>query len=315
MKLMKDREKVILAVDLGGSKYMTGLITKSGDIIYKNRRVWGAKSSNGIVEEICKAIEEVIHLSEYEIEAIGVTVPGTADPKTGVWVNSNYLGIRNLPLGEIISNRFCYPVFIDNDCKACVLAERYFGAGDDCDDFLYMTVSTGVGGALFLNGELYYGAYNNAGEIGHCVVVEDGRSSKHGSPGTLEAYAAADGIVQNYLELGGNEMIDGELPNGKSITKLAAEGDLVALRTFELEGYYLGKVIASVYTILDIKKVIIGGGLSLAFEFFRKSLESTIEKNSFKRGYPTLSIESTPLGYDGALIGAATLALRGLAKN
>jgi predicted NBD/HSP70 family sugar kinase len=316
MKPMKDVEKVILAVDIGGSKYMTGLIAKSGDVIYKKRRVWGAKSRDDIVEEICEAIDEVIHLySEYEIEAIGLAVPGTVDPNIGAWLSSNNLGISNIPLGEMIRNRFGYPVYIDNDCKACVLAERYFGAGRDCDDFLYVTVSTGVGGALFLNGEIYYGAYNNAGEIGLCVVVEDGRSSKNRSPGTLEAYAAADGVIQNYLELGGVDLIDGEFPNGKSITKLATQGDPVALKTFELEGYYLGKVIATVYNILDIKKVIIGGGLSLAYEFFHKTLESTVKKNSFRRDYPALSIESTPLGYDGALIGAAALALRGLARN
>ena len=313
---MKDTDKVVLAVDIGGSKYMTGLINQSGDILYKERRVWTEFSAENIVLEIGTAIEEILaRFSELTIQAAGMTIPGLADPAAGMWVSHSFANIRNLPIADIIRDRFGFPVFIDNDCNACALAEKYFGTCRDCNDFMYVTVSTGIGGALFLNGALYYGAFGNAGELGECVIVEDGRLSEGGSRGTLEAYAASSGLIENYLEAGGAETIDGDKPSGQSIAKLADMGDKSALRAFELEGYYLGKVIAAACNLLDFRKVVIGGGLSLAFKYYRQALEETVRKNTFVRENAGLEIVPTILGYDGALMGAATLAIRGLERN
>ena len=313
---MNDKDKVVLAVDLGGSKYMMGLISQSGKIIYKERRVWTEFTAENIIREIGAAIEEILtRFPEYNVQAAGMTIPGLADPAAGMWVSHSFANVRNLPIANIIGDRFGFPVFIDNDCNACALAEKYFGTCRDCNDFMYVTVSTGIGGALFLNGELYYGAFGNAGELGECVIVEDGRLSEGGSRGTLEAYASASGLVENYLEAGGAETLDGDKPDGQSISRLADMGDKSALRAFELEGYYLGKVVATACNLLDFRKVVIGGGLSLAFKHYRHALEETVRKNTFVRENGGLEIVPTILGYDGALMGAATLAIRGLERN
>jgi predicted NBD/HSP70 family sugar kinase len=313
---MTDSEKVILAVDIGGSKYMIGLISKTGDIIYKERYLWREISTEGVTYEILTAMEDIIRrFPKYAIEAVGMTIPGLADPNAGTWVSSSFLGIYNLPIAEIVHDKFGFPVFIDNDCRACALAEKWVGTCTNCNDFLYITLSNGVGGALVLNGDLYYGAFGNAGEVGQCVVVEDGRLSENGSRGILEMYAATRGVIKNYLEANGEETINGEPPNGESISRLAADGDAAALRAFELEGYYLGKVIADACNLLDLQNVIIGGGLSLAFEYYQKTLEETVKKNTFPRKTSNIVITPTILGYDGALIGAAALAIRGLAME
>lgn len=305
-------EKAFLALDLGGSKYMTGLVSPEGKLLYSKRFAWGGYSHKIISEQIVASIKETLRINpDMEISAAGVTIPGLADPGKGIWLSTEFMGIKDYPIAEHLHREFGFPVFIDNDGRACILAERYFGAGKDCDDFLYITVSNGVGGGLFLDGKLYHGAFGNAGEIGQCVVVENGRMSDDGTAGTLEMYAAAAGLVQNFIRAGGRAAIDGAPADGKSIAALAAEGDPAALAAFHLEGYYLGKVIASANNIIDLKKVIIGGGLSLAFDYFKDSLMQTVHEQTYKRSYATPEILATPLGYEGALFGAAALAMQG----
>jgi predicted NBD/HSP70 family sugar kinase len=305
-------KKTFLAVDLGGSKYMTGLVSSDGEVLYSKRFLWERYSQEDIRRQIMESIEETLSVNPgIKVEAAGVTIPGLADPEKGLWLSPEFMGVRNYPVAAEIHGVFGFPVFIENDGRACVLAERCFGAGKDCDDFLYITVSNGVGGGLFLNGNLYSGAYGNAGEIGQCVVVENGRMSPDGTAGTLEMYAAAAGLVQNYILAGGSAAIDGAPADGKSIAALAAKGDPAALCAFRSEGYYLGKAIATANNLLDIKKVIIGGGISLAFDYFKDSLIQTVKEQTYKRNYPTPEILPTPLGYEGALLGAAAVALLG----
>jgi predicted NBD/HSP70 family sugar kinase len=307
-----DIERVILAVDIGGSKYVVGIISETGKIITKERYVWNDTSTKGITNQIISVIEKFLcNFSDSKISAIGITIPGLADPSTGMWISSSYFGLKNLPIVRIIQGNIPLPVYIDNDAKACALAEKWLGTGINCNDFLYMTVSTGVGGAFFLNGDLYYGGYGNAGEVGECVIVENGRLSKNGRRGTLEMYASTTGLVKNYIEAGGREKINGQELNGAVLSFLAEKGDKSALVAFEQMGYSLGLVIATACNMLNIKKVIIGGGLSLAFIYFKMKLEETVLKNYYSKTDPIV-IEPSSLGYDGALLGAAALALRGI---
>lgn len=310
------KKKAILAVDIGGSKYIGGLVTESGEILYQNRREWAQYGNDAVLQSVYGAIDDVLEKHpEVAVEAIGMTIPGLAYPDKGLWDSASFMDVYNLPIGRLAAEKYGIPAFIDNDAKACALAERYFGAGRGCDDFMYMTVSNGVGGALFLNGQLYYGAYGSAGEIGECVIIEDGRRSHSGNVGTLEMYAAAAGLVKNYLEMGGRETIGGEAPSGKSIAALARQGDEIAIKAFELEGYYLGVAVSTVYNVVDMKKLIIGGGLSLAFDLFWDSLEKTVRARTYERDHPFLEFEATPLKYEGALLGAAAVALRGLGRG
>lgn len=303
-------KKNYLAVDIGGSKYITGIINESGKILYKKTYMWSGYTEQCVDRQLKEAIRETLAAQKgISVTAAGVTIPGLADPARGVWVSTEFMGIKNYPIAEALAKEFRLPFYIENDGKACVLAERHFGAGKDCDDFLYMTVSNGIGGGLFLDGKLYRGAFGNAGEIGQFVVVENGRMSDDGTAGTLEMHAAAAGLVQNYIEAGGSATISGRPADGRSIAAEAAAGGPAALRAFDLEGYYLGKAIAAVQNVLDIKKVIIGGGLSLAFDHYQASLLKTLKEQTYKRDYPALKILPTPLGYEGALYGAATLAI------
>ena len=173
-----------------------------------------------------------------------------------------------------------------------------------------MTVSTGIGGALYLEDELYYGGFWHAGEIGLFVLEEDGRPSDSGSVnGVIEMYASGRGFSKNFVEAGGPEIVDGRTPGGPEISGLAKEGNKAALRALELEGLYLGRAIANACALVDFKKIILGGGLSLLFEQYQEIL-----RREFARIQPerNVEIEATRLGYSGAFLGAAAVAVRGL---
>ena len=316
-----EKPKSILAIDIGGSKLAWGLVEQNGEASHVSKYIWERYEPEHVISVIIETVQMLLDEAEAEgreVAAIGITIPGFADPRRGIWISASFMGIYNLPIVKILEDRFHYPVFIEKDTNACCLAEKLFGACRDADDFLYMTVSNGIGGAFFLNGALYYGAHGFAGEFGMCVVEEDGRlleSEDHA--GSLEIYASGRGIRLNYRELGGQLLPNGREPDGQYIAALCRFGDPIARETFRLEGYYLAKVIASACNLLDPEKVIIGGGLSLAFDCYRDALEENLRKHHYKGAeYSTLfTVEPTVLGYNGGLLGAASVAILGLRKD
>ena len=304
---------VIMVIDIGGSKYMPGFVDGEGKILYQERREWEGVTPEELVVQMIRALKEISEKNP-ELAALvecgGLTIPGFADPVTGDWVESDFLPVKDLPICKLLTKEFGIPFFADNDCNACALAERYFGGAKGLDDFLYMTVSTGIGGALYTNGVLHYGEFWHAGEIGMFVAEEDGRISDTGSMyGILEMHASGRGLAANYQEFGGQALIDGKVPGGPEISKLAREGDPVALKTLDAEGKYLGRAIANACAMADFKKIILGGGISLLFDLYEKPL-----LEEFSRIWPgrEVAVEATQLGYSGAFLGAAAVGLRGL---
>lgn len=309
-------KRAILAVDIGGSKYMVGLLGENGEIFAREHYICSAVSSERIMEDIISAIGKLSRENQdYEPEMIGVTIPGLADPRRGYWVEASFSGIRDLAVGPILSSKFGIPVYVDNDGQACALAERLFGACREVQDFIYLTVSNGIGGAVFAKDKIYYGAFGNAGEFGHVSVTEGGRRCKCGKFGCLEMYAAGPGIVRNYIELGGPESMEGKKTEAKQIAVLAEAGDPAALETFRLEGYYLGKVIAEACNVLNPARVIVGGGVSLAFPVFEEYLLEEVQRSIYLSANRELKIMPSDFGYNGGLLGAAAVAVCGRDKK
>ncbi|MDX9916510.1 MAG: ROK family protein [Gudongella sp.] len=303
-------KEYILGIDIGGSKYAVGIFDTDGNLLEANRHPWSQLTVELVLNSIIKSSKEIMEKNKDKpIKAVGVTIPGLADPEKGIWVEASFSGLGDIKIAEILNEEFGVPVFIDNDAQACALAEKMLGSCKDNSDFLYLTVSNGVGGAVFADDKLYYGGFGHAGEIGHVVVVEDGHRCNCGNDGCLEMYAAGPGIVRNYRSLGGAEV---EGLDAKYISELALSGDEIALKTFELEGYYLGKAIGAVCNVLNPEKVVIGGGVSLSFSLFEDSLNRILKKSVYQKANEGLIIEPSPFGYNGGLYGAAALALRGI---
>jgi len=296
---------IALCFDIGGSKYLVGLVTDLGEVLCSRRGEWDALTAQGVVASLIASARALLNdYPQYAPEVIGVTIPGLAKAETGLWVEASFSGIRDLPIGRLLREAFGMPAYGENDAKACALAEKLFGQARDTDDFLYMTVSNGVGGAVFSDGRLLYGS-GSAGECGHVTVVEDGRACKCGKKGCLEAYAAGPGMALTYEELTGTRA------DGEEMARLARQGEPAALEVFRREGVYLGRMIGMAVNLLSPKMVIIGGGLSLALDLFQASLQETVAAHVYQAANPGLTLHATPLGYQGGLLGAAALAVCG----
>ena len=300
----------VIAIDIGGSKLVAGLVNPDGEILYSQKYPWTELTSAGVIRDIKAAVHKALSENpQCRPVAMGAAIPGLADPEKGIWIESSFSGIRDLPFASVMKEEFGLPVFIENDCNACAVAEKLFGRCKNTDHFIWMTVSNGIGGCIFVNGRLYTGSCGNAGEIGH-VVVEEGPSArlcKCGLSGCAEMQASGPSLAKNYQALGGKSEIDGEPPSAKTIAGLAHAGDRTALETFEMEGLYLGRAIGAAINLLNPQKVIIGGGVSLAFDLFRPSLEKNLKTHVYQNANPGYTVEPTALGYNAGLLGAAAL--------
>lgn len=313
---MSDKTRTVLAVDIGGSKFIVGFVDNKGKVLHSHREEW-LEPDNGehVIHQLMTAVRrELDQNTQYEVAAAGLTAPGFTDPEKGILVAMSLGDIHKWPVAEIFQEEFGLRAFINNDAKACALAEMWFGSCRDCDDFLYITASTGIGGAFVLDGKLYDGAFGRAGEIGNAFLIENGRANGRGRLGTIEMYASTRGMAMNYLELGGALPDDGRAVDGKYISERASDGDPAAIKTFELEGKYLGTLIAQACNLLDLERVVIGGGISLAFHQYKDSLEKTLWEQKYWRDQE-FSVVPTVLGYEGALVGAAVLAYLGLGET
>ena len=311
-KRNSNEHELALAVDMGGSKFIVGLVNSSGELLCEERHQWTELSADAVVRDIKKAVHDFLSAhADFRPSIMGATIPGLADPKKGLWVEASFSGIRDLPFVSIMEAEFGLPVRIENDGNACAAAEKLFGCCREADHFIWVTVSNGIGGSLFINGNLYTGSRGNAGEIGHVVVEEsaNARPCKCGLSGCAEMHASGPALVKNYLSLGGRWEINNEHPTAKSIGTLAWAGDQCAIAAYEMEGLYLGRAIGAAVNLLNPEKVVLGGGVSLGFELFRPALEKTLKTHVYKNANPRLKVEPTALGYNAALLGAAAICL------
>ena len=298
----------VLAIDIGGSQLRTAVAAVFGSSIEFAPASGHLLPPDCSTEQLLAMLEESIAIAapNGDYERIGVTIPGLAAPETGMWVYACFSGIRNVPIAAILSEKYGgKPVFIDNDVNACALAERRFGICTEIKDFLWITVSNGIGGGLILKGEIYRGHFGNAGEIGHFNVVEqNGFRCGCGNFGCLEAEAAGPGIARRYAEL------THETPgiSAKQISERARSGDEKARSVFDITGRLIGKAASYAVNLLNLEKVVIGGGVSRSFDLLLPSMEASFREKIFGDANPNAVFGQTGLGLDAGLAGAAALA-------
>jgi len=199
------------------------------------------------------------------------------------------------------------PAFADNDVNVCALGERACGGCKGVDNFLWITVSNGIGGGLVLDGRLYRGKNNCAGEIGHFIVEEDALSAREcgcGRRGCLEAMAAGPGIAAAYAGLTGIEA------SAWQIAERAKAGEEAARKVYERAGGYIGKAAAFCANLLNLEKAVIGGGVSGSYELFHPAMVGAAERYIMKEANPGFCFERTALGYDAALVGCGLCRVR-----
>ena len=290
----------ILGIDIGGSKIAMGIIDDSGNVLCSEKdslpSVINADLLTGIIKTMCDRMSE-----KYNFDKIGITIPGLADTKNGIWVYAPFSGISNFPIADIIGAIYKKPVYIENDVNACAVAEKYFGCCKNINDYIWITVSNGIGGSVFVNGSLYTGHSGNAGEFGHINVIDDRKFlCGCGNYGCVEAVAAGPGIMKQY----------GGTLTAEQIAAKARNDDAAALAVFHNTGYYIGKALSSAVNILNPEMAVFGGGVSQSFDLIEQGIKEALAKYMFKAANKDIKIRQTALSYNAALVGAAAIAIR-----
>lgn len=309
-----------IGIDVGGTNVKIALVDGEGKIIYSNSvPTYAQMGYEYTVNNIKQAIRDLMKETNTEakdIQGIGFDFPGQVDCKTGVVKNApNIPGWVNVPIAQMIEEEFNIPTRIDNDVRCAALGELKFGAGRGCENFVCITVGTGIGSGLVINGKVVRGAANAAGEIGHIKLqMEDGPLCGCGDSGCLEAFASGPSIVamaQEYLK-GGKSAKFRELAGDGEITpyivaKAAEAGDPVAKRIFEKMGYYIGMGLTSVINLLNPEKIIIGGGVAECGELLLDPIRRTINERAMKVQREAVEIVPAELGNSAGVIGASML--------
>ncbi|MEH6940391.1 ROK family glucokinase [Bacillus sp. JJ722] len=313
-------EKWLIGVDLGGTTTKLAFINLHGEIIHK----WEIPtdvSDKGvhITKNIAKAIKgklEELGQTNADVIGVGMGAPGPIDESTGIIYEAVNLGWINYPLRDQLAAATGLPVVVENDANIAALGEMWKGAGDGAKDLVCVTLGTGVGGGVIVNGNMVSGVSGAAGEIGHMTaVVENGYACNCGRSGCLETVASATGIVRVAMgNIDSNpssslkKMLDlnGAI-SAKDVVTCAEDGDQYAISVLDKVCFYLGLTLANVANVLNPQKIVIGGGVSKAGDILLNNVVKYFKKYAFIRVRESTSISIATLGNDAGAIGAAWL--------
>ncbi|MDR2184510.1 MAG: ROK family protein [Treponema sp.] len=284
-----------LALDIGGTKTSAALFTSSGEIagdLVLTVKSETFRGEEAVYQNIRSLLEDLIRrqgIAPGEILGIGVGSPGPLDTKRGLVIHAPLMKWRNFPVQDRLSADFHLPVRLDNDGNLGALAEQRCGVARGLRNIIYMTVSTGCGGGILINGEIYRGANDGAGEVGHMSIESGGLECPCGSRGCFELYASgmallnamkaglAAGKKSRAFDLAGG---DGEKLSGHHLDLAAAEGDEYALALYRKEGYYLGVGLANLFNLFDPELIVLGGGITKGRRFFHQIMMETLKERS-----------------------------------
>lgn len=313
-----------VGVDLGGTKVATALTDTHGRILQRAEVPTSAQEGvDAVIGRIVESIRTVMNtivdgrkVSPDEILGIGVGSPGPLDVERGIVLFSPNLKWENVPICDRIAEATGLPAYLDNDANVAAMAENRFGAGKGVENMLYMTVSTGIGGGIIINGRIYRGSHGNAGEIGHMTIKPDGPPCGCGNFGCLEALAsgtaiareAAEGIragvATTVLQKAGGD--PGKV-TARLVGEAAREGDPFAKEVVHKAAYYLGIGLANLVNIFDPEIIVIGGGVSRIGEELFEPARRTMRERALAAMAKQVKSVPALLGGDSGVLGAASL--------
>lgn len=311
-------QKIYLGIDIGGTNINIGLIDDSGKILLSDKIPTKYKD-NDALKNISRIIEKTRILLDRmrtrDLRSIGIGIPGTVDAKSGRVVftpNIKWKGFYKLNLIEIFHDTFNVPVYIAQDTEAAALGEFYYGNGKGYKNIVCITVGTGIGCGIILDGKIYKGSFGTAGELGHMFVKKNGLLCGCGNRGCLETCSSGSGILRNFKRL----IKSGEKYTAykktdqievKDIFEGVRKGDRVSKKVIDEALYYLGIGISNTIDILSPQKVLLSGGVCKEKELFTRPLIKKVYDNMYKYLKDKVIVESALLGDDAPMIGAAVL--------
>ncbi len=322
--MRENHQPLILGIDLGGSKILTAVTNSQGNVLSRDHSITpAAKGPEAVIQAILESAGRALDqagIATSELGAIGVGAPGVSNPETGViFFSPNLPGWHNVFLRDIIERELGKKTFLMNDANAAALGEFYFGAGRGARNFIYVTISTGIGGGIIINGELYSGACGTAGEIGHMTIDDDGPLCSCGNTGCWETLASGtalarearhriiDGARTSILDYAGGDM---EKVTAQVIHNAAEHGDALARELIAQTGYYIGVGLANLINIFNPELIVIGGGLSNIGDMLLGLAFKVAGERAYREAYQAVRFAPAELGRDSGVLGASAFALR-----
>jgi len=315
--------RLAIGIDIGGTKVAGGVVDVNGNIIHRARRdtPHRSKSPSVVEDTIVDVVDELMQIVGSEtVAAVGIGAAGFVAADRATVVFAPHLSWRHEPLRETLQKRVSVPISVDNDANAAVWAEWKFGAAQGETHVMMITLGTGIGGGILINGHVQRGRFGIAGEFGHMQVVPGGHRCECGNRGCWEQYASGNALVREARSLvSANSPIASDLLDrvegrpsnltGPLITEAARDGDPTARELLAEIGNWLGVGIANLAAAFDPGTFVIGGGVSAAGDLLLDSARETFKRRLTGRGYrPEARIVAAQLGNDAGLIGAADLA-------
>jgi glucokinase len=308
-----------IGIDVGGTKVLGGVVDEAGKVLTTARKDTPRQGGSALTQTIADVAKEL--LQQHSVASVGVSAAGfvSSDRKT-MLATPNIADWNGVDLDNQLTKLIGLPVVIENDANAAAWGEAKFGAGKNQDHMMMLTVGTGIGGGIVVNGALYRGAFGIAAEFGHMRVVPEGHICGCGARGCFEQYASGNALLRHAREaINASPEVarnllsrgDGTVAGltGQAITDAARDGDPVALAAFNTTGQWLGAGIASLSVLLDPACVVIGGGVIDAGEILLKPTRESLERNMpFAGKHPYPQIIAAELGNEAGLVGVADLA-------
>ena len=317
-------EEVVLAIDLGGTKIIAAVISRQGQVIARESYLTSAgEGPQSVIDRIFSATDHLLGVSDIEpsqLHSISIAAAGAIDFEQGVVTSSpNLPGWHDIPLRETVSSKYKFRTFLINDASAAALGEHQFGVGRGVDNLIYLTVSTGIGGGIIINGRLYLGVRGSAGEIGHMTIDVNGPECSCGNIGCLEMLASGKAIAREAIRRIGQgeesaltKMVEGKIENitAEEVGMAAEGGDSLALEVISQAATYLGVGMVNLVNIFNPGMIIVGGGVAQMGELLLAPARRVVEERAFKLPAQAVRMVPAHLGDEAGVLGAAIFAFQ-----
>ncbi|MBW3552089.1 MAG: ROK family protein [Gemmatimonadetes bacterium] len=320
-----DEKRWVVGVDLGGTNIVVGVLPIEGGelLALRTQKTEAARGAKFVVDRIVQMVEESIAevagangASKEHFAGIGIGSPGPLNRETGTIINTPNLGWRNFPLRDLIANAVGLPAALDNDANCATYGEWWLGAGRDVDSLIGFTLGTGIGGGIVLNGRIFHGASDSAGEIGHTTIDSTGRKCKCGNYGCLEAYASGPAIALRAVEglETGAESVLPDLVNGRleditaaTVYEGAVLGDGYSNEVMKETAKFLGIGIANIINIFNPEMIVVAGGVTRAGDHLFVPLRAEVRRRAFRSAEEVCQIVPATLLGTAGVIGAIAM--------
>jgi glucokinase len=311
-----------LVADVGGTRTRVALVDATGAIVVRHSAETLAREGReAVMNRLADALEHVASERRTEIKGVGLSLASPVEPGTGVMYNPPNLGsewhlFTPIPM---LQERLSLPVYAENDATLGALGEHAFGAGRGCDNMVYMTVSTGIGGGIIIGGNLYTGTNGFGGEIGHMTIDQNGPLDNCGNVGCLEALASGTALArmaQERIEAGESSVMLGfaggniEAVDARIVVQAAQQDDALAQSLMQEVGRSLASGIITLMHIFDPQLIVIGGGLGQNLDMFMPTIESEVKSRAMAHFQGEVPVAKSQLGDDVSLLGAAALVFK-----